>query len=378
MARRCASALGVVAVPPQISALLTPEQLLPAATVAALRRRLRAYYRAHRRDLPWRRSRDPYAIWVSEIMLQQTQVDTVVPRYEAFLRRFPSVQAMAAAGEQKICEAWAGLGYYRRARLMHQAALQLVAQGSTTLPAAVAALRALPGIGAYTAGAIASIAFSLPAALVDGNVERLLSRHFALSAPPRSGAGKRLLWGLAERLQSRHAPGELNQALMEVGAMICRPRQPLCGRCPWQRSCRAYAEGEPHAYPTAVAKAPRQKLFVAYAWAVDGDAVWLTRRPRAALWGGLWELPSAQGASAALARAALQARVGPTKQLLGELPHTLTHREVRAQIFAVAAPVQAPDEAWRRSAQPLHAPLHTLARKAIGLVLARARLGEAA
>jgi A/G-specific adenine glycosylase len=327
---------------------------LSLAQATALRRRLRAFYRASQRDLPWRRSRDPYAVWVSEIMLQQTQVDTVVPRYLAFLRQFPSIAHLAAAAEHQICEAWAGLGYYRRARLMHQAATMLVSQNRTALPGSLPELLALPGIGAYTAGAIASIAFGLPAPLVDGNVERVLSRHFALDEPPRTAVGKRHLWSLATSLMSRHAPGEINQGLMELGALICRPRAPQCPRCPWRATCMAAAQNN-----------PRQPLFIAYAWASHNGRLWLNRRPLAGLWAGLWEPPAEQGTSEAAAAAALQQALGPLGPCLGEVRHTLTHRDVCAKIYRIGDLPWSVRSDRRRVSDPLAAPLSTLARKAI-------------
>ena len=339
------------------------ERTAPVSLPAALRKALLTFYRAHRRDLPWRRSRDPYAIWVSEVMLQQTQVDTVMPRYALFLAQFPTVAALAAASEESVCEAWAGLGYYRRARHLHAAARQIVALHNGSLPANVAALQQLAGIGRYTAGAIASIAFGLPAPLVDGNVIRLLSRLFALKDTAESPAGKKMLWHLAEALVQGDDPGDLNQALMEMGATVCTPQQPKCGACPVRKHCAGLRLGDPTVFPTPSPKVARKPLPIAFAYAEDEAGVWLVRRPLDGLWAGLWELPSASGPKA---RADLAALLG---QRLGKalvtVEHTLTHRDVKATVYRVARPRWEGHAALVCNPQPLEAPLSALARKAI-------------
>ncbi len=333
------------------------------ALLGRLRRRLLRFFGAQGRPLPWRRSRDPYAIWVSEIMCQQTQVDTVVPRYALFLQQFPNVYQLAAASTHEVCAAWAGLGYYRRARFLHQAARQVVQQHDGVLPGTVAGLLALPGIGRYTAGAIASIAFGVPTALVDGNVERLLSRLFALPAEPRSPAGARHLWSLATALVCQTAPGALNQALMEMGALVCTPKAPKCVVCPLRRECQAFAAQEPERYPTKRIKAPRQALAVTFAYARDELGTWLERRPLDGLWAGLWELPSATGKTA---RLDLESRLGSRLgKALGGVSHTLTHRDVSASLFAVAGSHFVAREDFRPFLKPLEAPISTLARKAL-------------
>jgi A/G-specific adenine glycosylase len=214
------------------------------ATVNAFRRALPRWYRRHKRDLPWRRTRDPYAIWISEAMLQQTRVETVVSYWRRFLELFPNVATLAAADERDVLAAWSGLGYYRRARALHSAARAIVERHGGEFPSDANHVRELPGIGPYTAGAVLSIAFDQPEALVDGNVARVFCRLFELDAPHESPALKRELWNLARRLVPQDGgAGEWNQALMELGATICTPRSPSCASCPLERRCKASANG---------------------------------------------------------------------------------------------------------------------------------------
>ena len=335
-----------------------------------VRRALLAHYRQHQRDLPWRRSRDPYAIWVSEIMLQQTQVDTVVPRYELFLRQFPTIATLAAASEDDVCAAWAGLGYYRRARYLHAAARQVMAVHGGELPRDVVALLRLPGIGRYTAGAVASIAYGVAAPLVDGNVARVLARLCAMDLAPDSRAGQQLLWSWAEALVRGPAPGDLNQALMELGALICTPVAPRCGACPVRRHCTAHLRGAVANYPHPTAKTVQQDMPMALVYAGDPATlgVWLHKRPLDGLWAGLWELPSAAGPDA---KKQLAQRLGQRLgRHLAQVNHVLTHRRIQADIYWVAKPrwSAAADLQW--VAQPLDAPISALARKAIAAVQA--------
>jgi len=250
-------------------------------TEQRFRERLLAWYEAHARDLPWRKSRDPYRVWVSEIMLQQTRVAAVIEHYHEFLRRFPTVGKLAAAREASVLAAWSGLGYYRRARMLHQAAKVVVRKRGGEFPATVEEWRELPGIGRYTAAAIASIALGEPVAVVDGNVERVLQRV----------AGQRLtgeeLWQAAERALDRERPGDFNQAMMELGATVCMPRAPACLTCPVVELCATRGE------MAGAAKAGRQKRReVHYALDCRDGAVFLVQRARdARLMAGMWELP---------------------------------------------------------------------------------------
>jgi A/G-specific adenine glycosylase len=325
----------------------------------ALRRALLAYFRRHARDLPWRRTADPYAIWVSEIMLQQTQVKTVVPRYDGFLRQFPTVAALAAADEIAVCEAWAGLGYYRRARNLHKGARQVVAEHGGTVPSSAAELRRLAGVGRYTAAAIASIAFGERVAAVDGNLVRVLARVFTL---PGRASDDKLVQRVrehAERLVDGPAPGAINQALMDIGATICRPTSPECESCPLRDHCAAHRAGTASKYPGAKVRAARQLLCMASAWIQHEGGIVLEQRPLDGLWAGLWELPSASGPDA---RQSLANRLGqPLGRRVAHVTHELTHRRVEVAVYR-AKPTAGLGRVWRR---PLEAPLSSLARKAI-------------
>jgi len=259
-----------------------------------LRRRLLAWYDAEQRDLPWRRSRDPYAVWVSEIMLQQTRVAAVVDRFQAFLARFPTVGALARASEQDVLAQWSGLGYYRRARMMLQAARQVVREHGGDLPKSAEELRGLPGIGVYTAAAIASIAHGEPAAVVDGNVERVLCRlaGWDAASPESKSSLRKRIGELAAQLLDTVRPGDFNQAMMELGATVCLPRNPQCARCPISASCATRGEHK------TIARAPMQTRDAAYALSVRGvgtrkSAVLLEQRSRReTVMPGMWELPA--------------------------------------------------------------------------------------
>ena len=246
------------------------------------------WFDAHKRDLPWRRTRDPYAIWVSEIMLQQTRVAAVLDHYARFLLRFPTIAALAAAGEDEVLTHWSGLGYYRRARFLHQGARAVVHDYGGRMPQSSEGLRKLPGIGEYTSAAIASIAFGEPIAVVDGNVERVVLR---LLGPETKGAR---LQAAVDGLLDRARPGDFNQAMMELGATVCLPRNPLCLHCPVRKFCHTRGE-----HPVAPRK-PIESVAIAYALArrVRGGAasVLLLQRPQSAtVMPGMWELPQLDG-----------------------------------------------------------------------------------
>ncbi|HTL46818.1 MAG TPA: A/G-specific adenine glycosylase [Verrucomicrobiae bacterium] len=256
-----------------------------------LQKNLLAWYGREARDLPWRRTQDPYKIWVSEIMLQQTQVATVIDYYNRWMRRFPDVKSLADAPLADVLEHWAGLGYYRRARMLHQAA-QLVARSyGGRLPHTAAALNELPGIGRYTAAAIASIAFGESSAVLDGNVIRILTRLFAL--PDDVGSPKTIakLWDIAQELIKDQAPGDFNQAMMELGATVCFPKNPSCGVCPVADSCKARAKGDPTAFPFKKRKEIIESLTnFALVCRKDGRVL-LRQQPEEGRWGGLWMFP---------------------------------------------------------------------------------------
>ncbi|MGH9477093.1 MAG: A/G-specific adenine glycosylase [Terriglobales bacterium] len=302
------------------------------------RRQLLRWYSRHRRELPWRAAPGerphPYRVWVSEIMLQQTRVSAAIPFYERFLERFPDVPALSRAPASAVLAAWSGLGYYRRARRLHAAAQQVLARHGGRLPADMAALRGLPGIGAYTAGAIASIAFGWSVPAVDGNARRIASR---LQASPLSLARATAFWTAA--LPLRRA-GEFNQAIMDLGANVCLPRAPRCPQCPLRRRCRG---------PLAAAPKPRPQRAVVrhYVLARRGGKLWLRQRPGAAAqMPGLWELPSTPRAAG---------------EALATLRHSITDTRITAHVYAGARALGAGK--WFTPADARAAPLTGLTRK---------------
>jgi A/G-specific adenine glycosylase len=314
--------------------------------VKAIRRALLAWYRKNRRDLPWRRTRDPYAIWISETMLQQTRVETVIPYYERFLARFPDVQTLADADADDVLGAWAGLGYYSRARNLQAAARQVAETHGGHVPDAVEDLRALPGIGRYTAGALASIAFDRPEPIVDGNVARVLSRLLGIREDVKQPAVVRRLWEEAAELARGRSPGDLNQALMELGALVCTPGEPRCPVCPLRSRCDAHAEGDAASLPVQSKKPAARRMEAAAAWLPRRGKVLAVRRPPKGLLGGLWELPGGELArredpAAGLARN-LRERVGLAvgrTDYVGHVEHVFTHRRLRLHLFRCDTPV---------------------------------------
>jgi len=265
----------------------SPVSLTSGKDLAAFRRALMSWYDRHRRDLPWRKTHDPYRIWISEIMLQQTRVAAVLDHYRIFLERFPTVQVLAAASEDDVLAAWSGLGYYRRARMMHRCAQELVRENGGHFPQTSEGLLALPGIGRYTAAAIASIAFAEPIAVVDGNVERVLQRLTGIDLTKEQN------WQRAQTLLANSRPGDFNQAMMELGATVCVPGEPRCPLCPVRKWCDTQGESP------RVAKPSRQKKKEIWC-ALERrngngsrvDKVRLVQRPKTtSLMAGMWELP---------------------------------------------------------------------------------------
>lgn len=251
-----------------------------------------AWFAAHARDLPWRRDRTPYRVWVAEVMLQQTRVETVIPYYDRFLQRFPTVEALVEASLEEVLKVWEGLGYYARARNLHAAARRVVVEYGGQLPPAYEALRELPGMGPYIAGAVASIAFGRPVVALDGNGRRVLARLFAVEGDPRRTAVRRRLEALARSLLPSDRPGPFNEALMELGATVCLPRAPRCDRCPLAGDCRARQAGAEAQYPTRAASRPVPHYQVAAAVLLREDGrVLVARRREEDFLGGLWEFP---------------------------------------------------------------------------------------
>ncbi len=285
-------------------------------------RRLLAHYDRHARDLPWRRTADPYAIWVAEVMLQQTQVATAAPYYERWMARFPTVERLASSDREHVLEAWAGLGYYARARNLHRAAQIVSERHGGRLPDTATELRTLPGVGEYTAGAVASIAFGRLEPAVDGNVRRVLSRLFDMERPTPRG-----LREVALAVLDPDRAGDSNQALMELGATICRPRAPECGECPLAADCLALERGTVERRPP---RPPRSRVpevdITAFVTVDDRERTLMVRRPESGLLAGLWEFPSREGR--------------PERPALEPVIHRFSHLE--ATYYPV--PVEGPPE----------------------------------
>jgi A/G-specific adenine glycosylase len=254
--------------------------------------RLLAWYADNRRDLPWRRTRDPYHIWIAEVMLQQTQVATVVPYYERFMERFPTVEILATASLDDVLKLWEGLGYYARARHLHAAALRVISEFNGRIPDTMEELLSLPGIGRYTAGALLSIAGNQDVPAPDGNARRVLCRVFAIGEDVTRGPGQRRLWNLAESLLPRGRAGDFNQALMDLGATVCIPRAPFCGDCPLSNECQAHRLGQEVQFPIRRPRRPLPHYEVAAGiiWNGGGKFLIAQRLPEGLL-GGLWEFP---------------------------------------------------------------------------------------
>ena len=313
--------------------------------------RLLAWYDERKRDLPWRRTPiDPYRVWISEIMLQQTRVDTVIGYYERFLARFPTVNALANARLDDVLALWSGLGYYARARNLHRAAQRIRDEHAGRFPDDANAVRALPGIGDYTAGAVLSIAFGRREALVDGNVIRVLARVRALAGNPKESRLKNACWDLARALVPAERPGDFNQALMELGATVCTPRSPRCGECPISRACSAREQGRAEEIPATPPKAKRPHRRVDCAVIARGDRVLLVRRPDEGLLGGLWELPSApkRGRGGATLPEAIADALGLAVSVgrrAASVEHAFSHFDLTLDAFACEASGEVRDAA---------------------------------
>ncbi|MEL6351871.1 MAG: A/G-specific adenine glycosylase [Cyanobacteria bacterium J06627_28] len=266
------------------------EFFLSEADVVNLRKQLLQWYQSQGRDLPWRRTRDPYAIWISEIMLQQTQVKTVMPYYERWLQAFPTVDALAAADQQSVLKLWEGLGYYARARNLHKAAQQVVDEFGGVFPQSLEGAIALKGIGRTTAGGILSAAFNLPVAIMDGNVKRVLSRLVAFPFIPNKALNP--LWEISEQLLDPRHPRDFNQAIMDLGATLCTRHKPACLLCPWQPHCAAYNQNAVTDFPMTESRKPLPHKQIGVAVITDAQGkILIDRRKQEGLLGGLWEFP---------------------------------------------------------------------------------------
>lgn len=286
------------------------------------------WFRENGRELPWRETQDAYAIWLSEIILQQTRIEQGRPYWERFMRRWPTVEALAAASEDEVLREWQGLGYYSRARNLHAAAKQVVAQGG--FPTTLEGIKALKGVGDYTAAAIGSFAFGLPAAVVDGNVYRVLSRHFGIDTPINSTEGKKVFAALAQSLLPT-ASSDYNQALMDFGAMQCTPASPRCGDCPLAESCVALREGRVTELPVKLKTLKIRERHLTYIYIRFNGETALRRRPAGDIWQGLYEplltdaLPSDAATGTPLERGAVLLRQ--------RVKHVLTHRVLYADFW---------------------------------------------
>jgi len=329
-----------------------------------------AWYARARRDLPWRETQDPYAIWVSEVMLQQTRVDTVLPYYTRFLARFPTEERLSRAPLEQVLESWAGIGYYARARSLHSAAREVVERYGGRLPEEAEELQRLPGIGRYTAGAIASIAFGRRAPVLDGNATRVLSRLLAHQGPVTE------LWDAAADLVPDDRPGDFNQGLMELGATVCLPRRPDCLVCPLVRLCEARRQGLEEVLPRARARRTQREARAAVALCERGGLLLVVRRPAHGLLAGMWDFPSFDLAQDDDARAVLARGVrvelglqGDVGDALSEVRHVLTHMKLCCLPFRFAVrggrarTERYPELRWARPRQIERLAVSKLARR---------------
>lgn len=322
-----------------------------------VRAALTDWYRTAARDLPWRRTRDPYAIWVSEVMLQQTRVATVIPYFERWMQRFPSVEALARADEDGVLRAWQGLGYYSRARSLRAGAKAVVERHAGKMPQKLDELLALPGIGPYTAGAIASIAFDQPAAIVDGNVVRVLTRLYALRGDPARAPLKQNIWKLAEALVPTTGARDFNQALMELGATVCTPKSPQCVDCPLHELCGARESGWEQRLPELAKRAKPTSVQMVAAVVERRGRYLVTRVPDdAPRWAGMWQFPNteqraqepvATAVVRALSALGLEAR---SEERLLVVRHSVTRYRIELAVHRAEAcgTADAKTSAWKR------------------------------
>jgi A/G-specific adenine glycosylase len=332
-----------------------------------LQSKLLVWFAAHKRALPWRADRDPYRVWISEAMLQQTRVEAVLPYFARFLDRFPNLAALAAAPEHDVLAAWSGLGYYRRARTLHATARAIVADHGGSFPRDRESLLALPGIGPYTAGAIASIAFDAREPLVDGNVARVFSRLFALDGAPQSLSAE--LWSLARELLPRERScGDWNQALMELGALVCTPRDPRCERCPLRDECRALAEDRVGELPWPKARPSTIAVDLVVIAVIEKGRWLLERRPASGRMADMWQLPTIEVASREELLAAERARSSVADA------HATAHD---SDAMGRLHPTRWPADLDVRIGPELGAVRHTITRHRIRAGVHRAEIGRA-
>lgn len=316
-----------------------PSFAMSEAIVLTLRQRLLSWYAAQGRDLPWRHTRDPYAIWISEVMLQQTQVTTVMPYYERWLAAFPTVERLAAAPQQSVLKLWEGLGYYARARNLHKAAQQVVAEYDGRFPQRLEEAIALKGIGRTTAGGILSAAFNQPTAILDGNVKRVLARLVALPVPPNKALTQ--LWQRSEQLLDPQQPRDFNQAIMDLGATLCTRHNPACLLCPWQPHCAAYNQNAVSDFPMTEPRKPLPHKQIGVAVITDDQGnILIDRRKQEGLLGGLWEFPGGKIEPDETVEACVSREIKEELDIeievgshLITIEHTYTHFKVTLNVF---------------------------------------------
>ncbi len=347
--------------------------------------RLLAWYAQQRRTLPWRDHPDPYAIWVSEVMLQQTQVETVIPYFTRFLARCPTVAALAAAPLQDVLKLWEGLGYYSRARQLHRAAHVVVADCGGALPRTAAALARLPGCGSYTAAAVASLAFGEPVPAVDGNVLRVWCRFRAITDDPRTPTVRRAATAALAPVLRRVPPADFNQALMELGALVCRPRAPTCLVCPLAPDCAACQQGRTAELPARVVRAPTPHYEVAVGVLWHAGRLLLGQRPAGGMLGGLWEFPGGKRQAGEPLTATLVRRFAAETGLavtpgsvIGQVRHAYSHFRITVSAFACTVAAAPPPPTtlavrWVTPAEAAALPLGRAAQRLLALALAAAR-----
>ena len=324
---------------------------------AEFQQNLLRWYRKNGRDLPWRRTRDPYAILVSEIMLQQTQVATVLPYYDRWLKRFPSVRALARAKESDVLHSWQGLGYYTRARNLHAAAKAIAGQFGGIFPTHVEELRSLPGLGRYTANAVATFAFDQPVAAVDANIARVVSRIFSITTPIDTSAGRDAVWERADQLVSKREAGRFNSALMDLGATVCLPRNPSCAVCPVKQFCRAR---DPVRLPVKRARPQLKRLQEYHAFTIRDHKILLQKC--AQRWRGMWMLPPLNSP--------------PKKRtLLHVARFAFTNHQITLRVFEIEPNGRSPLQRWFPFRQLGVIPMPTPHRRALDLLLGQAPAG---
>ncbi len=308
--------------------------------ITLFRKNLLVWFEAHRRQLPWRETEDPYRIWVSEVMLQQTQVKKVLEYYQKFVSSFPDVEGLARAELQDLLKAWEGLGYYARARNLHKAAQVVVQELGSEIPADYAVFRKLPGVGDYIAAAVQSIAFNRPYAVVDGNVKRVLARLFLIETPINQSASTKIFQEKADLLLDHTAPGIFNQAMMELGATVCRPQSPTCIVCPVNTVCRAFQTARQEEFPIRQKSKPLPEYHIVAGVIRKGDQILITQRKPEGLLGGLWEFPSGKIQVKETAEQACVRAIREETNLLVEpieyltrVKHAYTHFKITMDVF---------------------------------------------